>query len=113
MPTLGQHVSGMQKTDYQNPGLYVLAAKADLFVVSMGLAANALVQSYDRERSEALNFWGIVNVLVLAFTTFLAATANADGVNEARVGFQSLIVLGITLVSAGRTTYLCEREAAK
>lgn len=111
LPTLGQHVSGLQRMDYTNPGLFVLAAKADLFVVSMGLAAQALVQCYDRSRSEALNLWSLVNVLVLAFTTYLAATANADGVSETRVGIQSLIILGFTLVSAGRTTYLCELEA--
>lgn len=113
IPTLGQHISGMQRTDYHSPGLLVLAARADLFVVSMGLAANALVQSYDRARSEALNFWGLVNVLVLAFTTYLAATSSGEGVSESRVGTQSLIILGITLVSAGRTTYLCERESTR
>ncbi|MFE0187738.1 hypothetical protein [Streptomyces sp. NPDC058989] len=111
MPTLGKHLGGLQRPDYESPSILVLAAKADLFVVSMGLSATAIAQAFDRERSNALNFWNSLNIVILGLTSLLAATSSADGVSAARVGLQSLIILAVTLVSAGRSTYLCELEA--
>ncbi|MFC5216156.1 hypothetical protein [Streptomyces coerulescens] len=113
LPTLGEWLNSRQFKEPTHAGFFELAARADLYVVSMGLAASAISQALMRKRGSfppALKFWSSVNVLALALTAFLAATADSSEMDPRTVGSQSFIILISTLVSAGSSTYICERE---
>ncbi|WP_149826352.1 hypothetical protein [Streptomyces tailanensis] len=75
----------------------------------MGLAASAIAQAHMRAKNVPL-FWTLLNVAVLLFATFLAAGADDKNIDSAVLGRNSFFLLIITLLSAGFTTYLSERE---
>ncbi|WP_086867436.1 hypothetical protein [Streptomyces viridochromogenes] len=117
LPTLGQYLSGRQMEGYVQPGFFVLASKAQLYVVSMGLAASALGQALWQMKlgnfPSGLVPASVGNVLILAVTTYLAATADGESMNATAVGQQSTVILLATLLTAGTSTYLCERGTTR
>ncbi|MCI3276286.1 hypothetical protein [Streptomyces cylindrosporus] len=114
LPTLGEFLSTRQKNGPHKFDFFELAARADLYVVAMGLAASALAQTLMRTKNSVtppvLKFCGAVNILILALTALLAATSNGSDMNSKTVGQQSLILLITTLLSCGSSTYICELE---
>ncbi|UQI46719.1 hypothetical protein M1P56_21380 [Streptomyces sp. HU2014] len=115
LPTLGEFLSGLQQKVHEKVGIFELASKADLYVVAMGLAASSVAQALMHEHENkkfpsALKFWFAMNVFTIALTAFLAATAKGPEVDAVVLGKQSLCILLATLIFAGSSTYLCERE---
>lgn len=115
LPTVARFLQGLTQRGHQNPGLYELASRADLYIVCMGLTATAIGQALMRTEGKmprALKLWSVFNIVVLALVTFLAAGTDTSGVDQVALGQQSLILLGATLISTGWTTYLCELEVS-
>ncbi|MBZ6476756.1 hypothetical protein [Streptomyces griseocarneus] len=108
LPPIAQLVQESSLKDHQTPGFFEFCARADLYIVCMGLAASAIAQAHMRAKSVPL-FWTLWNVAVLLFATFLAAGADDENIDPAVLGRNSFILLITTLLSAGFTTYLSER----
>ncbi|MEU6702463.1 hypothetical protein [Streptomyces wuyuanensis] len=115
LPTVARFLQDLTQKKHENPGLFELASRADLYIVCMGLTATAIGQALMRTEGKmpgALKFWSVFNIVMLALVTFLAAGTDQQGVDVHALGAQSLVLLIVTLVSAGFSTYLCELEAA-
>ncbi|MYV40947.1 hypothetical protein GT030_19255 [Streptomyces sp. SID1328] len=115
LPTIARFLQDLTQKSHRSPGLFELASRADLYIVCMGLTATAIGQALMRTEGKmpgALTFWSVFNIVMLALVTFLAAGTDQQGVDTHALGVQSLILLIVTLVSTGFSTYLCELEAA-
>lgn len=110
LPTIGQYLNGRQTAGFHQPGLMEWVSKAQLYIVSMGLAVTALGEALmhlRKAQSFRLVLVTIGNVLILAIATYLAPTADSDTTIKAVVGQQSLVIFIAALVTSGCSTWLC------
>ncbi|MFD6548462.1 hypothetical protein [Streptomyces sp. NPDC058398] len=109
LPPIAQLFQEMSLKGHHTPGFFQFCARADLYIVSMGLAASAIAQAHMRARSVP-SFWNFLNIIVLFFATFLGAGADDKNIDPLVLGRNSFLLLIATLISAGTTTYLSERQ---
>ncbi|GEB50973.1 MULTISPECIES: hypothetical protein [Streptomyces] len=114
-PTVARYLSEQSLKNQPSTSFYELANNADLYVVCIGLTAGALGQAFMRKGrglSPALIAWSLFNMLVLFFTSWMAAASDLPGVDEEIVGRNSLLFLLATVISTGTSTYLAELETS-
>ncbi|MEU4893508.1 hypothetical protein AB0B12_35400 [Streptomyces sp. NPDC044780] len=109
LPPVAQLFQEMSLKHHETPGFFEFCARADLYIVSMGLAASAIAQAHMRAQNVP-SFWNFLNIIVLFFATFLGAGADDKNIDPEVLGRNSFLLLIATLISAGTTTYLSERE---
>ncbi|MEW1546850.1 hypothetical protein [Streptomyces tsukubensis] len=110
LPTGIQYLNGRQTVGYEAPGFLEMASKAQLYLVAMGLTAQALGQAIGhllKSASFRLAMITVANALVLAVAALLASTADGPDKIASVVGQQSLMVFVAALLSAGSSTWIC------
>ncbi|MFA7763762.1 hypothetical protein ACGFNX_32725 [Streptomyces sp. NPDC048723] len=116
MPTLIQFLAGRQTAGYVQPEFLEMASKAQLYLVSIGVTIQALVQALMELRKSGngkLINLSLMNLIILAAAIFLASTADSNDALKTVVGYQSLCLFIAALVSSGRSTWICAKEAAR
>ncbi|MEU9603721.1 hypothetical protein [Streptomyces sp. NPDC048057] len=110
LPTAIQYLNGRQTVGYEAPGFLEMASKAQLYLVAMGLTAQALGQAIGhllKAASFRLALITVANALVLVVAALLASTADGPDKIASVVGQQSLMLFVAALLSAGSSTWIC------
>jgi hypothetical protein len=114
LPTAGQYLNGRQTAGFHQPGFWAWVSKAQLYVVSMGLAVaaigEALMHLWKSNQSFRLILVTISNVLIMLISAYLAPTADSEKKIDAIVGQQSLVIFFAALITSGCSTWLCVKE---
>ncbi|MBO8185960.1 hypothetical protein [Streptomyces spirodelae] len=114
LPTGGQYLNGRQTEGFHQPGFWEWVSRAQLYVVSMGLAVaavgEALMHLWKSNQSFRLILVTVTNVLIMLFAAYLAPGGDSDKKIEAVVGQQSLVMFITVLVTSGISTWLCVTE---
>ncbi|MET9434411.1 hypothetical protein [Streptomyces sp. NPDC006551] len=115
MPTLIQFLAGRQTAGYVQPDFMEMMSRAQLYLVSIGITIQALVQALMELRKSGaptLVNLSLANLIILAAAIFLASTADGTDALKSVVGQQSLILFLTALAASGRSTWICAKEAA-
>ncbi|MET7297248.1 hypothetical protein ABZS79_35065 [Streptomyces griseoloalbus] len=114
LPTGGQYLNGRQTEGFHQPSLWEWVSRAQLYLVSMGLAVaavgEALMHLWKSNQSFRLILVTITNMLIMLIAAYLAPGADSDKKIEAVVGQQSLVMFITVLVTSGVSTWLCVKE---
>ncbi|MEW2388451.1 hypothetical protein AB0933_08835 [Streptomyces venezuelae] len=114
LPTGGQYLNGRQTEGFHQPGFWEWVSRAQLYLVSMGLAVaavgEALMHLWKSNQSFRLILVTITNLLIMLIAAYLAPGADSDKKIEAVVGQQSLVMFITVLVTSGLSTWLCVKE---
>ncbi|CAM5498931.1 hypothetical protein [Streptomyces canus] len=113
LPTGGQYLNDRQMAGPHDVDHWVWIGRAQLYLVSMGLAVSAIGEALmvlKKKHSFGLIMVSFFNMLIMLFAAYLAPGADSDKKIDSVVGQQSLIMFAAALLTSGASTFLCVEE---
>ncbi|MFD9105195.1 hypothetical protein ACFVZN_29515 [Streptomyces virginiae] len=115
-PTLIQYFAGRQTAGYVQPELTEMMSRAQLYLVSAGIAIQAIIQALIELRKRGafrLIVLCLFNLIILVFALFLSSSADGPNAVKSVVGEQSAWLFFWAFVCAGSSTWICVKGAAE